>query len=86
MGIAVQRENKWPSDGRGRRSGFRLELPVRAAQLLLRNQSAEKNEEPKRKKLRFHAKAAWLGFIPWKNSRSGTGGRWSDITESSSLV
>lgn len=85
MGNTVWSENKWPSDGRGPQSGSRLELPVRAAQLLLHNQAAEKKEEPKRKKLQFHLKAAGPGFIPWKNGRSGTGGR-PDVTDSSSLA
>lgn len=44
------------------------------APLLLRNQAAEKNDVPKRKKLRFHLKTAVLSFIPWKSSHSQMGG------------
>lgn len=53
MENTVGSENKCPSDGLRPPSGFRLELPVRTAQIQLHNRAVEKNVEDKRKKLRF---------------------------------
>lgn len=54
MENTVGSENKCPSDGLRPQSGFRLELPVRTAQVRLHNRRAvEKTVEDKRKKLQF---------------------------------